>query len=397
MSIVPQPEDSASVGVGPPGSGRRVPFSTVGKSSSTRSRSEHFLRRFFLQSAARDLVPREAVAKCLRCVIPVNPGVDVIYTPLKRSAHYGGLMICKSVWLCPVCAAKITERRRQDLSEGLKNWYALPGVRRVLLVTFTLSHTKEDNLSVVKRSLVRARSLLVSGRKAKIFAARFGIVGMVRSLEVTYGKNGWHPHLHVLYFFDSEIPIIPFEQEIKRRWGECVATSGKYAAWEYGCNVRYSDKEVANYVAKFGVEPEWKENEKVLGADKWSISHEVAKGPSKVSTMGGRSPLELLNDYAYGDQLSGALWLQYAVNFKGSRQLCYSPGLRDLLGLDVELSDAEIAMQQDEIGVILAQLNREQWKFVLGNDVRGELLQVASCGDSDAVRQFLLSIGVFGG
>jgi len=378
---------------------------TVGKSSSTASgrgafsaqSGINFLRRFFLQSAARELLPREAVAMCLRRIIPIRAGVDVLYAPAKSAAHYSGLMVCKSVWQCPVCAAKITERRREDLTMGVNNFYAANGVKRVLLVTFTLSHHIGDELSVIKSALLKARKLLVSGRWAKEFAKQFGIVGMVRSLEVTYGSNGWHPHLHVLYFFDNEIAIIPFEEQMKARWGQCVAAAGFFASWDYGCDVRYSDSEVANYVTKFGKEPEWKNGDKELPNDRWSISHEVTKGPSKVSKMGGRTPLQLLSDFAYGDLPSGGLWWEYAVNFRGERQLAYSPGLRDLLGLDKEQTDEEIAEEQSEFAIILAQLNRDDWKFVLGNDVRGELLQIASSGDRDKVRAFLLSIGVLGG
>lgn len=410
MGSIPQPQPNASADfsrlVGRRGAPvpqvAAAPLGTIAKSSSTslgsgRTSAQsqiNFLRRFFLQSAARELLPRERVSKCLRSIIPVRAGVDVLYAPEKFAAHYSGLIVCSSVWQCPICSAKITERRRDDLTMGINNYYAAKGVKRVLLVTFTLSHQITDDLAVVKRALLKARKLLVSGRWAKEFAKTHGIVGMVRSLEVTYGSNGWHPHLHVLYFFDAEIAIIPFEESIKARWGQCVSSAGAFASWDYGCDVRYSDKEVANYVAKFGKEPEWKNSDKELSSGKWSVAHEVTKGPSKVSKMGGRTPLQLLSDFAYGDMPSGGLWWEYAVNFRGERQLAYSPGLRAMLGLDKEQTDQEIANEQSEVAIILAQLNRLQWKVVLGNDCRGELLQVASTGDSSALWAFLRSIGV---
>lgn len=359
--------------------------------------SLNFLRRFFLQSAARELLPREAVANCLRRIIPVRAGVDVLYAPVAGAAHYSGLMVCKSVWQCPVCAAKISERRRIELTLGINNFYAENGVKRVLLVTFTLSHHIGDELSVVKAVLKKARASLVSGRGAIAFAAKFGIVGMVRSLEVTYGANGWHPHLHVLYFFDNEIAIIPFEETIKRRWSDCVAAAGGSASYENGCDVRFSDREVANYVSKFGKEPDWLDqgSGRLLPSGKWSVAHEVSKGPSKISKIGGRTPLQLLIDFAYGDMPSGGLWWEYAVNFRGERQLRYSDGLRLRLGLEEkEKSDSDVMDEQDEVAVVLAQLNREQWKVVLGNDCRGELLQVASSGDVLVLNAFLVSIGI---
>jgi hypothetical protein len=350
--------------------------------------------RFFLQSAARDLVPRERVSLCLRRLVPTRPLVDLFYAPASSSAHYGGLQVCGSVWLCPVCSAKISERRRVELTTGVNNWYAQQGERRILLVTFTLSHQKQDNLSTVLRALKKARSLLVSGRWAASFAAEHSIVGTIRSLEVTYGENGWHPHLHVLYFFDREVSIIKFEESIKARWSACVAAAGSYASWQYGCDVRFSDKEVAKYVAKFGKDPEWKDTDKELSSSRWSIAHEVTKGPAKLARSGGSTPLQLLQDYASGSVEAGRLWLQYAVNFKGERQLWFSQGLRDLLGLVAEKTDQELAVEQDEIAILLAQLTTEQWRVVLENEARGQLLEVAAAGDGAAVWEFLKSFGI---
>jgi hypothetical protein len=344
------------------------------------------IRRYALQSAARDLLPREAVAKCMRRVIPgaERDFVSVLYSPAKEAAHFGGLQICKSVWHCPVCSAKISEKRREDLTTGLRNWSELYTAqnRRVLLVTFTLQHDKSDDLSVVYTALKRARRLLVSGRKAKPFNNEYGIVGHVRSLELTHGANGWHPHLHVLMFFDQEVPIVAFEAAIKARWSECVQSAGRYASWEHGCDVRFSDADIADYVAKWGYEP------------KWTPAHEMAKSGNKIGRRGGNTPMQLLSDYLDGDQRAGRLWMQYAVNFKGERQLHWSKGMRQLLGLAVEKTDEELAVEQDEIAVILASLTVGAWRVVIGNDARGELLEVASSGDVNRVQTFLARLGV---
>lgn len=344
------------------------------------------IRRYALQSAARDLLPREAVSKCMRRVIPGvdRDAVSVLYAPAKEAAHFGGLQICKSVWHCPVCSAKISEKRREDLTAGLRAWseqYTAEN-RRVLLVTFTLQHERSDDLSVVFGALRAARRLLVSGRKAQAFNFEYGVVGHVRSLELTHGQNGWHPHLHVLMFFDREVPIATFEQAIKARWSECVQARGRYASWEHGCDVRFSDADIADYVAKWGYEP------------KWTPAHEMAKSGSKIGRRGGNTPMQLLSDYLDGDQRAGRLWLQYAVNFKGERQLCWSKGLRQLLGLAVEKSDEELAVEQDEIAIILASLTVGAWRVIVANDARGELLEVASSGDANRVQSFLSQLGV---
>ncbi|HLK97926.1 MAG TPA: hypothetical protein VK364_09170, partial [Hymenobacter sp.] len=68
-------------------------------------------RRFWLQSAARELLPHEAVSYCLRRPIPGVASVDVWHSPgdpavgRPASAMLGGVQTCDSVWHCPVCQA----------------------------------------------------------------------------------------------------------------------------------------------------------------------------------------------------------------------------------------------------------------------------------------------------
>jgi len=348
---------------------------------------DRVIRRYELQAAARELLPREGVANCMRGIVP-KPGasyqVDVIYAPIKGQAHYGGLQTCRSVWHCPVCAAKISERRREELSTALRIWSEewKSEQHRLLLVTFTLQHNASDDLSIVLKALIRSRGLMVSGRGAKYLSETYGVVGMIRALEVTYGVSGWHPHLHVLMFFSQEVPIIPFEQEMKDRWSKCVTSSGRYASWQHGCDVRFSDADIAAYVTKWGKEP------------KWTASHEMTKAVTKKGKRGGKTPMQLLSDYSSGDAVAGRLWLQYAVNFRGQRQLYWTPGLRERLGLGKERSDDEIAIEQEEIGILLSSLTFGAWRVIVANDARGELLEVATTGDAEKLQQFLDSLGV---
>ena len=354
------------------------------------SAAQATIRRFAMQSAARELMPREGVARCMRAGHPREDGtwgVDVLYAPMKAAAHFGGLQCCKSVWLCPVCAAKISERRRIELAEGLNAWlqFTTGERRRTLLVTFTLAHERTDDLSVVFGALKKARKLLVGGRGAQKLKRDHGVVGMVRALELTHGLNGWHPHLHVLMFFDQEVPILVFEQAMKSRWAECVQAAGRYASWENGCDVRFSDSDISNYIAKWGQDPGW------------TTAHELTKAVTKSGRRKGRTPTQLLADYLAGDVDAGRLWLQYAVNFKGERQLRWSSGLRARLGLEKEKSDEEIAIEQEEIAVVLSSLTTGAWRIVLANDARGELLEVAAGGDPASVEAFLVQLGAGAG
>jgi hypothetical protein len=146
---------------------------------------------------------------------------------------------------------------------------------------------------------------------------------------------------------------------------------------------------VATYVAKWGREPS--NVKRPLG---WSIEHELTKGPAKLSRGDkGLSPLELLSAYMMnGDKQAGAIWVEYALAFKGRHQLQWSRGLRDLLGLVKEESDQEIVERGDTPSSLLYLINFDEWKIVLANDMRGEVIEVAGHNDVHLLRAFLDSL-----
>jgi hypothetical protein len=252
-------------------------------------------------------------------------------------------------------------------------------------VTLTLQHVASDDLVGLLDALQEAKRLLLSGRAGQAFKERYGVVGSVRALEVTHGdRNGFHPHQHVLYFVSGAVDVECFEKEIRALWLHAVGRVGRYASPKWGIDVTASSADVAAYVAKWGKEP------------KWTAAHELAKAGAKRGRGESFSMLELLENYVVlGDREAGELWRQYAMAFKGRRQLVYSKGLRALLGLVVEeKTDEEVATEAVEDAVVLAQLDLKAWRVVLANDARAELLNVASSGDVVQLYDFLSNLGI---
>ena len=346
------------------------------------NRGEALCKRFALQAAARQLLPRERVSFCLRLASPDLDQVHVLYSPSGKSAHYGGVCVCGSIWMCPVCAAKISERRRKELSQGVTNWFEKNG--HALLVTFTLRHNSSDALQTLLEALRASFRAFKSGRIYKDLSVRHNIAGSVTALEVTHGVNGWHPHLHMLVFVPAGVQLGKLTHDLKTRWSQVVKRHGQEASYKYGVDVRAARQDIGDYVAKFGREP------------KWTTAHELAKAVSKKGRAGGRSALDLLAAYAFDDdQNAGSLWRLYAITMTGRNHLTWSRGLRSLLDITLEeKTDLELATEHEEIAVVLASLTHHQWRIVLGNDARAELLNVASSGDASLVHSFLQSLGV---
>jgi hypothetical protein len=340
------------------------------------------IRRYQLQAAAKGLLRSEKrLQGCSSWVISAQAGVQLLHVPKRRSGAYRGLRHCGSVWWCPVCASKITERRRQELEQATtaaasRSW-------TVLLVTYTIRHKRADSLEASLTGLLKARRGLLSGRWAQGFDRRHRIAGRIRALEVTHGANGWHPHVHELVFIEGDqVDRGAFLDELRQAWSARLQKAGLRDVNQHGLDVRFADLSVSEYLAKFGHERTW------------GPSHELTKAAVKGSKNGNRGPIGLLAAYAEGDQQAGAIWAEYAAHFKGKRQLHWSHGLREKLGLNEEKTDEELAEETREEAVLMDVLKCAEWKRVLGNDARAELLLVLGTGDQGKLRTYLVSMGI---
>lgn len=335
--------------------------------------------RYLLQSVIAYILPNERVSRCMRYMIPKKDHVNVFYSGQVKRAHYGNLAVCGSPWACPVCSAKITERRRLELDSALNIWTG-----GVFMAAFTLQHSRDERLQVVQDRLSATYKSMQGGRFWMKFKTDWGFVGSIGSSEVTWGEfNGWHPHRHVLFFTREKIEKDDLEiaqAEVSSRFRDILASHGGYADEEHGVKFTIADdyQKAGDYVCK------------------WGLAEEMTKGPVKKGRMENYSPFELAGwAGATGETLPIALFREYFAVYKGSKQLSYSHGLRARLGImDVEKTDEQLATEESEEAILLAELARQAWKIVCKDNKRGELLEVASSGNPEAVRAFLLGLGL---
>jgi hypothetical protein len=289
-------------------------------------------------------------------------------------------MVCGSVWVCPVCASKITEKRRIELAEALETTKANGG--SALLLTLTVPHYGHHNVKNVLDGLSTAYGKFTNRKGFKRSAEILGVFGRVRTLEVTYGPNGWHPHLHVLLF--TSAPVRPgvlnlVKSSLLDQWQSACVASGLPEPNKHGLSLDDGSK-AAQYVSK------------------WGLDHEMTKGHMKTGRQNDHlSPFGLLDLHIDRDSaqtpfqkeiapLAGFLFYEYAKAFKGKRQLVWSAGLRDLLHLDAEKTDEELAESHDQDATLFAQIPLEMWKVILQEDKRGEVLEVCRQGIDEFFR-----------
>jgi hypothetical protein len=308
----------------------------------------------------------------------------------ERKAFYGGLATCGNVWVCPVCAAKIAERRRAELEEAISNHRAKGG--GVLIAAFTFSHTRADVLALILAAALDAFEGFKSGRAWVDLVKGWGLVGDIRAVEVTWSeRNGWHPHLHVLWFtqcpLDAE-DVSALQEDFTGRWGTMLAREGLRASAEHGCRVQATYGAVADYVAKFGHEPE--------RALPWGVTAELVKAHAKRGRSQHPTPFGLLRQAMESPAKASrylALFREYVAAFRGRTQLKWSRGLRDeVLPEGEELTDAEIAERPELPAERLGRLPLDDWRRVLYARQRAELLRVAELGEWPEVLAFVAAL-----
>lgn len=290
------------------------------------------------------------------------------------NARLSGVITCGAVWTCPVCAAKISEERRKDLSAAMAGHVAAGG--HAYLLTLTFPHESDMPLGELLEKFAKARQSWANSRTYKRIMGEkgdrgtAGRLGTVNALEVTVGKaNGWHPHVHALVFavpgaFGEGEPINPAGDlasgaidELKGAWVKALQKAGLCDGtqvsdvFRHGLNVRGGAK-AAEYIAKFGKD------------ERWGASSELTRNHAKVGTVGEIAgdmhftPFQLLQFVISGDGWAAARFREYAEAFFGRRMLSWSPGLRKALRLADDRDDEEIAAddrpapEEEQVGTI---------------------------------------------
>lgn len=331
------------------------------------------LERYCLQSVVRKILSHERVARCHRQLRPSRTHVEIYMG--KERAYYGGLMTCGSLWNCPVCAASISQDRRQDLKAGMEYWKKNGG--QVLMATETVPHYNHQPLIQVLQCITNARRLMRKRKPWIRLAKQIGLVGTVRMLEVTWGVNGWHVHCHELLFLRDKVENLKeLEELVYPMWRDACITAGLVAPdRKHGLKIE-DGSQAAEY------------------ASKWGLEDEMTKGHIKVAKPGNFSPWDLLRkvrDDVAVDHF-GNLFREYAKAFKSKRQLVWSDGLRDLLGLGAEKTEEEAAAAIEDGAELLGLLSVHDWRLVLRADRRAELLEVASKSGWDGVVKFIRDV-----
>ena len=351
-----------------------APLGNIAKSSTTyhpEKVKEARQKRFALSSAIRKifiaegkkrglLIPTKIHRQSLCKWAMTGDFVHLMRDDSTAKAFFSGVQTCGSVWCCPVCANRIQEVRRQEIAIGMKHFIAQG--KQAVMVTFTFPHTLSDSLKELLAKQKVAFEKLRAGNVWTLFKNRIGFEGLVRSLEVTRGGNGWHPHTHELWFCNDDQDEEKFKEFLINRWLEMCQKVGLVgdepaqieAFTKHSVDVRFHC-DTSDYLAKMDDKTHW------------GVDREIAKASSKQGKAKGMHPFELAHR-GYSQ-----LWIEYSEAIKGKSQLYWSPGLKDVVGI-ADKTDKELAKEQDNEPLLVGELSKDEWFNVLSKELRAYVL-----------------------
>lgn len=316
-------------------------------------------------------------------------------------ARLGKVKTCGSVWACPVCASKVAEQRRRELTYAMVQHVQAGG--NAYLLTFTFPHYIGQTLADNMEPFSKARQSFQNCRAWKKIMELAGKVGVVNSLEVTYGAaSGWHPHLHMLVFCnpaafaecvadDAGRLSSPAIDHLRGEWVRLLEKRGFITAenrqWacRYGLDVR-GGAGAAEYIAKWGHD------------EAWGMSSELTSSHAKTGkrdTWGTKdhyTPFQLLAMAQAGDGYAICAFREFVGEFDGKRMLTWSKGLKAHFGV-AEMDDDEAAAElelplNDEHQV--GEIEQEQLQVLTRYGRLGDfLVHVAEFGHLDNPQQLI--------
>lgn len=322
--------------------------------NTTNPTSEYRKLRYIRQNTSAEYaqLTNHSVKSCMR--YGSGNQIKLMYDEKNNKAFYSGLITCGSVWDCPVCAAKISARRADEIKGAIENWYSRGGT--VAMVTYTVRHNIGDSLKSIANTMTNAIRFVHSGAPYIRIRDKYKIVGSISATEILYNvTNGWHYHKHQIIFIDgNQLNNQDLQDWITKRYNKYLLSEGFSSLDGIGVVVSpvESIENTSGYVNKWGLQNELTANEKKSGS--------------------GMTPFELLDDPVYKDR-----WIEYSLTMYGRKRITWSNGLRKLLDLAAEVDDLDLAAEDDLDPVELVVIPADVWAFIVKNKMRADLLDLA--------------------
>lgn len=359
----------------------------------------------------------------------------------KKYARVVGTTRCSSSWACPVCSSINMSKYASDIAaaidalENKKQWG--------FMLTLTIPHTRQFPCKMTFDILQRTWFLFDKHATVKSrtfdtlvqFCAEFNCKHRVRCAEFTFGRNGWHPHYHCIWFVDKSKfqSVADWQEKLSQKWRKCARQATIYIMKKYDfvpnpekwCddhfhNEKYYKQRDAEgmpdaYISrnKDGSVRRVKSSDYICG---WGADSEVTGLTHKTAKKGHLSPYQML-EKAYEinktkkTPLQKNIWawryLQFALATYSKYRIRFSKELRTIIEEHKQTADYILARKKkdterfQDVGEfrLVAWFSPEQWLDIcLLNRticIIPHLLKLAMLDDAtNQIRFFLLNYDI---
>ena len=317
-----------------------------------------------------------------------------------------GVRPCNNSWACPECTARQMQKYSKRIAAALdalsKQGYA------ATMFTFTIFHSAtqscEDSFWLLRQAWTIMDKQKTWRRKKKDgsyyinagiwsqFNNEFQFKHHVKTLETTYGKHGWHPHIHMLIWFKKEDlqKLKDWEEKLNEEWSRCV---DKAAQMLYGTDSKKyqlrkfleskTDRDDAGHLGLHisktdeGKIKEWSSGAYLCG---WGGENELTGLGMKTAKKDNLSPFQILEkayDLQDSDPVQSNRLIELYLNFaytviknRISRIAFSRTGLKKIINAHLQTEEFKSIIKKKKESVIqrkfqnIAWFNMQQWREI---------------------------------
>lgn len=289
------------------------------------------------------------------------PLVAIVKNSATDGTHtrFSGIQTCHNSWCCPKCTAKRMAQFGNEIAcaiDALSTWRN----QIACMITLTLPHVKSMSCKETFKTLKEAWRLFTRNTSERRlhkdrgtvrgndiwgkFRDDYNIEHFVKIFEFTWGKNSWHPHIHMLVWLpkDKFFTCVQHEKALCERWWQCC----KFSYLKY-LNKEHPDNKIENRLKAESLYNEKRKSHGALYISKdelgrpipqksssyisgWSSNDEMTQLHNKTPHKGHFNIFQIL-ELAYKNRHNEekldkwmTLWIEHAETVKGVRRVDFS-------------------------------------------------------------------------
>jgi hypothetical protein len=289
------------------------------------------------------------------------------------------LTTCGSVWVCPVCSAKVLAKRQLEIADAITAWQKRNGY--FVFHTITLPHPKGANVARQRLGLKTAWDAINKGRFSALNKT-YGQAGYLKVIECSSGDCGFHLHLHVIRFTTRWLTsneVLDWSESLFNQMSKALVKKGFRAP-----NIK------AQAFDQVEITAEWS------GYFAKSFDNPVDAASSTENVSRDHSVWRLLDKaIATPKSIYTRLWNDYEKGTHNLRQMTWSQGFRRELGLAEDETDTEISEEPESQPQAVLEVNHEDvHTFVHLGHLHSKILHHIGNGDIEIALGILNEHGI---